>query len=76
MGKAKTSKRGGASSTPYDRPSKNKAAAAAANNVFKFTKDLGQHILRNPGIAQASKLSYIFLETFTLHAVFSDLEFT
>ncbi|KAI1812633.1 rRNA adenine dimethylase [Poronia punctata] len=52
MGKAKTSKRGSASSTPYERPAKKKAAAAA-NNVFKFTKDLGQHILRNPGIAQA-----------------------
>ncbi|KAI1735467.1 rRNA adenine dimethylase [Xylaria scruposa] len=49
MGKAKTSKRGNASSGPYERPSKNNAA----NNVFKFTKDLGQHILRNPGIAQA-----------------------
>ncbi|KAI1431283.1 rRNA adenine dimethylase [Xylaria sp. CBS 124048] len=50
MGKAKTSKRGHAGSGPYERPSKNNAAA---NNVFKFTKDLGQHILRNPGIAQA-----------------------
>ncbi|KAI1421544.1 dimethyladenosine transferase-like protein [Xylaria sp. FL1777] len=49
MGKAKTSKRGKASSGPYERPSKN---SAAANNVFKFTKDLGQHILKNPGIAQ------------------------
>ncbi|TRX93416.1 hypothetical protein FHL15_005691 [Xylaria flabelliformis] len=50
MGKAKTSKRGNTSSGPYERPSKNNSAA---NNVFKFTKDLGQHILRNPGIAQA-----------------------
>ncbi|KAI1102115.1 rRNA adenine dimethylase [Jackrogersella minutella] len=50
MGKAKTSKRGGASSTPYERPSKH--AAAAANNVFKFSKDFGQHILKNPGIAE------------------------
>ncbi|KAI0549938.1 rRNA adenine dimethylase [Xylaria curta] len=49
MGKAKTSKRGNAGSGPYERPSKSNAA----NNVFKFTKDLGQHILRNPGIAQA-----------------------
>ncbi|KAK6951129.1 hypothetical protein Daesc_007659 [Daldinia eschscholtzii] len=48
MGKAKTSKRGGASSTPYERPAKN----AAANNVFKFSKDFGQHILKNPGIAE------------------------
>ncbi|KAI0206059.1 rRNA adenine dimethylase [Astrocystis sublimbata] len=50
MGKAKTSKRGSAGSGPYERPAKNNAAT---NNVFKFTKDLGQHILRNPGIAQA-----------------------
>ncbi|KAI0842494.1 rRNA adenine dimethylase [Hypoxylon sp. FL0890] len=50
MGKAKTSKRGGASSGPYERPAKQ--AAAAANNVFKFSKDFGQHILKNPGIAE------------------------
>lgn len=25
----------------------------AANNVFKFNTDLGQHILKNPGVAQA-----------------------
>lgn len=49
MGKAKAPKRGGASSTPYDRPSKN----PATNNVFKFSKDFGQHILKNPGIAEA-----------------------
>lgn len=50
MGKAKTAKRGNAQSAPYDRPSKN--AAAAGNNVFKFSKDFGQHILKNPGIAE------------------------
>ncbi|KAI0144175.1 rRNA adenine dimethylase [Hypoxylon sp. NC0597] len=50
MGKAKTSKRGGASSSPYERPAKQ--AATAANNVFKFSKDFGQHILKNPGIAE------------------------
>ncbi|KAI4864302.1 rRNA adenine dimethylase [Hypoxylon rubiginosum] len=49
MGKAKASKRGGANSTPYDRPAKN----PATNNVFKFSKDFGQHILKNPGIAEA-----------------------
>ncbi|KAI1381047.1 rRNA adenine dimethylase [Hypoxylon crocopeplum] len=48
MGKAKSSKRGGASSGPYERPSKH----PAANNVFKFNKDFGQHILKNPGIAE------------------------
>ncbi|KAI1274018.1 dimethyladenosine transferase-like protein [Xylaria sp. FL0933] len=50
MGKAKTAKRGNTAG-PYDRPSKKNNAAV--NNVFKFTKDLGQHILKNPGIAQA-----------------------
>ncbi|KAI0601658.1 S-adenosyl-L-methionine-dependent methyltransferase [Biscogniauxia sp. FL1348] len=50
MGKAKTSKRGGgAGSGPYERPAKH----PAANNVFKFNKDFGQHILKNPGIAEA-----------------------
>lgn len=59
MGKAATSKRKGASSsssTPYDRPSKKNAAATAAagkNNVFKFNTNVGQHILKNPGIADA-----------------------
>lgn len=48
MGKAKTSKRGSANSTPYERPAK----SAATNNVFKFSKDFGQHILKNPGIAE------------------------
>ncbi|KAI0387090.1 rRNA adenine dimethylase [Hypomontagnella monticulosa] len=48
MGKAKSAKRGGANSSPYERPSKH----AAANNVFKFSKDFGQHILKNPGIAE------------------------
>ncbi|XDG04554.1 hypothetical protein ABKA04_004169 [Annulohypoxylon sp. FPYF3050] len=50
MGKAKTAKRGSAGSSPYERPAKH--AAAAANNVFKFSKDFGQHILKNPGIAE------------------------
>lgn len=58
MGKAATSKRKGASSssTPYERPSKKNAAATAAagkNNVFKFNTNVGQHILKNPGIADA-----------------------
>ncbi|RYP89468.1 hypothetical protein DL769_000019 [Monosporascus sp. CRB-8-3] len=49
MGKAKTQKRGSVTSGPYDRPSKQ----AAVNNVFKFnTRDYGQHILKNPGIAE------------------------
>lgn len=60
MGKAGGAKRKGASaSTPYERPSSNnnkKAAAGGAagkNNVFKFNTNVGQHILKNPGIADA-----------------------
>jgi len=54
MGKVITPKRtGGSSSTkPYDRnQSTGKSAAAPKNNVFKFNKDFGQHILKNPGVA-------------------------
>lgn len=60
MGKAGTKRKGASASTPYDRPSKKAApggaAAAAAtskNNVFKFNTNVGQHILKNPGIADA-----------------------
>ncbi|KUI60594.1 Dimethyladenosine transferase [Cytospora mali] len=59
MGKAATKRKGASSSsssTPYDRPSKKNAAATAAagkNNVFKFNTNVGQHILKNPGIADA-----------------------
>lgn len=61
MGKASTKRKGtssssSSSSTPYDRPSKKTGAAAAAaakNNVFKFNTNVGQHILKNPGIADA-----------------------
>lgn len=59
MGKASTKRKGASSSpsyTPYDRPSKKTGAAAAAaakNNVFKFNTNVGQHILKNPGIADA-----------------------
>lgn len=57
MGKVKTPRRAGAaSSSPYDRKSGSAASAAAAapnkNNVFRFKKDYGQHILKNPGIAE------------------------
>ncbi|KAH8670880.1 dimethyladenosine transferase [Xylariales sp. PMI_506] len=51
MGKAKVAKRGGAASgSPYDRPSKKQQTAV--NNVFKFDKGFGQHILKNPGVAE------------------------
>ncbi|KAK0652950.1 S-adenosyl-L-methionine-dependent methyltransferase [Cercophora newfieldiana] len=51
MGKVKTSKRPGAASGPYDRKPASKAAANT--NIFKFDKDYGQHILKNPGISDA-----------------------
>ncbi|KAJ0119213.1 dimethyladenosine transferase [Diaporthe amygdali] len=57
MGKASTKRKGASSSssTPYERPSKKSAGAAASskNNVFKFNTNVGQHILKNPGIADA-----------------------
>lgn len=61
MGKAKSAKRnGGASASPYERPSKagggggGGASSKAANNIFKFnTSSYGQHILKNPGVAEA-----------------------
>jgi 18S rRNA (adenine1779-N6/adenine1780-N6)-dimethyltransferase len=56
MGKVEKGKKGGAaSSSPYDRKSSagKGAAAATKNNVFKFNKDFGQHILKNPGVADA-----------------------
>ncbi|KAI9167754.1 Dimethyladenosine transferase [Paramyrothecium foliicola] len=56
MAKTKTAKRGGASSTPYDRPSGGGGGAqtgAAKNNVFKFNTNVGQHILKNPGVSDA-----------------------
>jgi 18S rRNA (adenine1779-N6/adenine1780-N6)-dimethyltransferase len=51
MGKIKTPKRSGASG-PYDRgPSS--TAKPPKNAIFKMNKDYGQHVLKNPGIADA-----------------------
>ncbi|CBY01873.1 hypothetical protein IAQ61_006469 [Plenodomus lingam] len=36
--------------SPYAKPS---AKASAAHSIFKMDKDLGQHILKNPGVASA-----------------------
>jgi 18S rRNA (adenine1779-N6/adenine1780-N6)-dimethyltransferase len=53
----KVNKKGGAhGSSPYARNSssaKKGAASKAVNNVFKMNTDLGQHVLKNPGVAQA-----------------------
>ncbi|EPE09745.1 dimethyladenosine transferase [Ophiostoma piceae UAMH 11346] len=51
MGKAKAPRKGGAgAASPYSRPT-GKGAAAQKNNVFKFNTNVGQHILKNPGVA-------------------------
>ncbi|KAI9836820.1 MAG: hypothetical protein M1819_000985 [Sarea resinae] len=51
MPKVASKKRNGASQgSPYDAGA---TKAKATNNVFKFNTDLGQHILKNPGVAQA-----------------------
>ncbi|KAF1979599.1 rRNA adenine dimethylase [Bimuria novae-zelandiae CBS 107.79] len=43
-------KRGAASSSPYAKPT---AKSSAAHSIFKMNTDLGQHILKNPGVASA-----------------------
>lgn len=52
MPKAAKQKRGGASSGPYDRKAPSKSSSANTN-IFRFDKDFGQHILKNPGISDA-----------------------
>ncbi|MCJ1395150.1 Dimethyladenosine transferase [Xylographa bjoerkii] len=50
MPKLQSKKRNGAaSSSPYGQPA---TKAKAANNIFKMNTDLGQHVLKNPGVAQ------------------------
>ena len=50
MPKIQSKKRHGApASSPYSRPQQ----AKAANNIFKMNTELGQHVLKNPGVAQA-----------------------
>ena len=51
MPKAKHGKRNSASKgNPYSDAA---AKTKAANSVFKMNTDIGQHVLKNPGIAQA-----------------------
>lgn len=51
MPKTGSNKRKGASqSSPYDRSS---AKTKGANNLFKLNTNIGQHVLKNPGVAQA-----------------------
>ena len=50
MPKAKQNKRNSASSNsaPYAEAA---AKTKAANSIFKMNKNIGQHVLKNPGIA-------------------------
>ncbi|OAA54791.1 Ribosomal RNA adenine methylase transferase [Niveomyces insectorum RCEF 264] len=65
MGKLKTLRKGGsaaAASSPYARPGGKAGKAgsgAAKNNVFKFNTNVGQHILKNPGVADAKAESRV-----------------
>ncbi|KAK4121275.1 rRNA adenine dimethylase [Parathielavia appendiculata] len=52
MPKAAKQKRAGGSNGPYDRKA-SKGSSSANTNIFKFDKDFGQHILKNPGISDA-----------------------
>lgn len=59
MPKARKSHPTSSGPSPYARPtstpstSAKAAATKAVNNVFKMNTNLGQHILKNPGVAQA-----------------------
>lgn len=47
------SKQGKRNSAAQGAPYANAAAKTnAANSIFKMNKDVGQHVLKNPGIAQ------------------------
>lgn len=50
----KSQRKGHATTAGNGAPYNKKAAAKiAANNVFKMNTDLGQHVLKNPGVATA-----------------------
>ena len=56
MPKAASSKRNGdsqSSSSPYGRRATSTPSKVGANNLFKLNTDIGQHVLKNPGVAQA-----------------------
>ncbi|CAK7197663.1 Dimethyladenosine transferase [Sporothrix eucalyptigena] len=56
MGKAKTPRKNAAASaaSPYSRPTGK--GSAQKNNVFKFNTNVGQHILKNPGVADVLEI--------------------
>lgn len=50
MPKSQKQKRNAASGgSPYNRL----VAKKSSNNIFKMKTDIGQHVLKNPGVAQA-----------------------
>lgn len=49
MPKASAHKRSSSAASPYSKP----ASKASSNAIFKMNTDLGQHVLKNPGVAQA-----------------------
>ena len=49
----KASNGGISKSDPYAGAAARKGKSKAANNIFKMNTDIGQHILKNPGVAQA-----------------------
>jgi 18S rRNA (adenine1779-N6/adenine1780-N6)-dimethyltransferase len=55
MAKTKHVKRSSAPSSPYERQGGGGGGgnATAKNNVFKFNTNVGQHILKNPGVSDA-----------------------
>jgi hypothetical protein len=54
MGKVQKRNHSSSGDKPYSRnASAKEAASKAVNKVFKMNTDLGQHILKNPGVAQA-----------------------
>lgn len=50
MPKAPHKKRNGAAKGPYAQAA---AKTSAANSIFRMNTDIGQHVLKNPGVAQA-----------------------
>jgi 18S rRNA (adenine1779-N6/adenine1780-N6)-dimethyltransferase len=54
MPKANRGRNGGGPASPYAKPSKSAPAKSNISNaIFKMNTDIGQHVLKNPGVAQA-----------------------
>lgn len=53
MPKALKQKRNGSAAQSSSSSSNPYAKSKGANNIFKMNTDLGQHVLKNPGVAQA-----------------------